>query len=638
LGKTAAGAPEVAIYDSVLTYFHFTDFFTNLLPNVLNALVNKGANEPYFQPNIYCGIIAAIALPIFFINKNTGKNKKLGYGIILLALIISMWLVPIDMVWHGFAQPGGFPFRYSWMFSFVMLVMAADVIERMESVKGRELAVGFGFIIAIVIYAQLEIWRMIDTSQTVMPAVLFAILYSLIILICYSDNGKEPAKRAFAVLITLLVISETTASALTVLTQFTKPTAYISREDYVNNSTAAKQAVEYFNENDGSLYRADYPCEILSRNTNMAAGIYGISHTSSSFNENVLSFLKKLGFSRDYFVLYNGNTLITDSVLGIKYNIAKKDIQDVSGYYYVPDSYVLMPDFTAEGFNLYQNPYALPIAFMADNAILDLKLEKGDPFENQNKLLSALISSEYYEYFKPLYAQAETVNLDVKESGFDKHYTIQNADKVGYILYTAEAVADELVYSYIRSDNHYDLIISFEGIPDFYKQPMKVNYIYSHGRLKQGEQLLVGATRQRIETITLKSPPDIKGMFITDAYFYYLDEPAFKEATDKLKQSPLEITYFKEHHLKGTVTAAQDGILFTSMTYEPGWTVLVDGVKTDYVPLADALIGIPLNAGTHEIELKFFPRGMKIGIILSVLGVIAVVFIARREVFKVIDD
>lgn len=121
-------------------------------------------------------------------------------------------------------------------------------------------------------------------------------------------------------------------------------------------------------------------------------------------------------------------------------------------------------------------------------------------------------------------------------------------------------------------------------------------------------------------------------MLFKENYFYYLDEEMFREAIDELKRQPLEIESFREDRLKGTVTAEEDGILFTTISWEPGWTILVDGVKTEPVPVAnDALIGIPMSKGSHTVEMKFFPKGLALGLIVSPFGILAVVLIGLYE-------
>ena len=113
-----------------------------------------------------------------------------------------------------------------------------------------------------------------------------------------------------------------------------------------------------------------------------------------------------------------------------------------------------------------------------------------------------------------------------------------------------------------------------------------------------------------------------------DKIFCWLDEELFKEDISKAAQQGLKVTDFREDHLKGSITAQKDGIMLTTISWEPGWTILVDGVKTEPVEVLDALIGIPLEAGEHEIEMTFFPQGLKIGIIISVSSIIAIIAIS----------
>ena len=142
------------------------------------------------------------------------------------------------------------------------------------------------------------------------------------------------------------------------------------------------------------------------------------------------------------------------------------------------------------------------------------------------------------------------------------------------------------------------------------------------GHFSEGDELSF------ITTITEKK----NEVLFKENYFYYLDEEMFREAIDELKRQPLEIESFREDHLKGTVTDEEDGILFTTISWEPGWTILVDGVKTEPVPVAnDALIGIPMSKGSHTVEMKFFPKGLALGLIVSPFGILAVVLIGLYE-------
>ncbi|MBQ4270382.1 MAG: YfhO family protein, partial [Clostridiales bacterium] len=86
-----------------------------------------------------------------------------------------------------------------------------------------------------------------------------------------------------------------------------------------------------------------------------------------------------------------------------------------------------------------------------------------------------------------------------------------------------------------------------------------------------------------------------------------------------------------------TVGTTQDGyvsmtsdltegqVILTTIPYEDGWTLYVDGVKTDITPYQDALIAIDPGTGHHDIELVFTAPGLKAGAVVSVLGILGLV-------------
>ena len=68
-----------------------------------------------------------------------------------------------------------------------------------------------------------------------------------------------------------------------------------------------------------------------------------------------------------------------------------------------------------------------------------------------------------------------------------------------------------------------------------------------------------------------------------------------------------------------------------SIPYEPGWTVNVDGKKTEYIEVAEALIGIKLAPGEHTVVMTYTPPGLTFGIITLIIGIVCIVFIYRYD-------
>lgn len=62
--------------------------------------------------------------------------------------------------------------------------------------------------------------------------------------------------------------------------------------------------------------------------------------------------------------------------------------------------------------------------------------------------------------------------------------------------------------------------------------------------------------------------------------------------------------------MKGQIAPEEDGLMFTSIPYDSGWTAYVDGKKTEIQTVAGAFIALDLKAGAHTIVFKYFPRGL----------------------------
>jgi hypothetical protein len=87
--------------------------------------------------------------------------------------------------------------------------------------------------------------------------------------------------------------------------------------------------------------------------------------------------------------------------------------------------------------------------------------------------------------------------------------------------------------------------------------------------------------------------------------------------------------------------AATDGLLVMSDTFYPGWRAYVDGQPTSVVRANYALRGICLPAGNHEVIFRFEPVLLRVGIVLSVIGLavmMAALVVAARSAIGEVHD
>ena len=74
-----------------------------------------------------------------------------------------------------------------------------------------------------------------------------------------------------------------------------------------------------------------------------------------------------------------------------------------------------------------------------------------------------------------------------------------------------------------------------------------------------------------------------------------------------------------------------------SIPYDPSWTLKVNGNPVDTIEVAEALLGVSLEPGEYTIELRYTPRGFKLGLIISLISVLIIFIIYcfyRKEAGK----
>ena len=120
---------------------------------------------------------------------------KLSYFILLTILILSFRFQLLDLLWQGMHAPNMFLHRYSWIFSLTIILMAGEVLNRIEeitwirfSLANFLLILGFG---ATVLYS---------SHYKFLDAVNFIVTFEFLIafyLVCLGFILKKIPPRLF---------------------------------------------------------------------------------------------------------------------------------------------------------------------------------------------------------------------------------------------------------------------------------------------------------------------------------------------------------------------------------------------------------------------------------------------------------
>ncbi len=399
------------------------------------------------KPEIYCGALAALCMPLYFLNKRVPLKKKLGYAFLLVSLFICMMVRPIDMLWHGGQMPNWLPFRYSFVFSFVMLSMAANVLHYATNIKSWHIAASYGgffvFLMIVNHYVGLGADKLInehnrmlvdqkgavylDAFKSVWLTLLFLAIYCFFV---YLLTKKNPTKgMSVAVMVSLLAVVsvELTYNAKCEFTAIHKEVSYSSRKSYREYVTSGREMVDRLYEYDGGFYRAE---KTYTRTVNDDAGfkLRGITHSSSVMNAKILTYIETMGYAAStYYSRYDGCTPIADSVLGIKYVFDKGDTSNLlradklaedglevgAAYQKVYSDKAKSQSEEEFDVGVYKNPNALGIGYMVSEDILRVNAFGNDnPFNSQNILMSTISGNttftqgggfdDWHKYYKPL--------------------------------------------------------------------------------------------------------------------------------------------------------------------------------------------------------------------------------------------
>ena len=114
-------------------------------------------------------------------------------------------------------------------------------------------------------------------------------------------------------------------------------------------------------------------------------------------------------------------------------------------------------------------------------------------------------------------------------------------------------------------------------------------------------------------------------------------EEMMRHAVDRLTCTMTDVDLhrnpvsFASSEITGTVNAEQDRYLVFSIPYSKGWTVYDNGKKAELQKANLMYLGMPIEAGSHEIRLVYRTPGGTAGILVSLAGVILMIFLCRKS-------
>ncbi len=580
----------------------------------------NGGLVPTFKeglPNLYCGIGSTVLAFLFLTCRQIKIRDKICSVLLLLFFNISFIIRQLDYIWHGFHFTNMIPYRFSFLYSFVLLYMAyrayllRNRFRLWQVIVAGLLAVG----IALCGYEQSDFVYWAYNG-------VFLLLY-LATLIYSSFRKRLPqdatrsTKRKFIMdrrstkqlagkLLLAVFIAELALNLVNFGTNFSGTTV----KDYPRGTIYTESMIRYMNEReeDTLFYRAE-TTHSQTLNDGALNGYNGISTFTSSANVKVTEFMKALGYgAKNTYNRYcfEESSPVANLFLNLKYMIERQDRVEDNPYFEQVHHYGKV--------HLLENNAYLPLGFLADNQLINVDFSLSEnSLLFQNELLKAA-SGITEDAWKLITGN----NLSISATDV----TINTQTQTGYCSYrTEDNLGGTLVYRYVADQE--GLVCISLNLPKKNKFSFWVNGTELYTETYSIPQTLsvCNVVPGDVVEVHLICKAGENGTATLHAGI--LDNAVFQQAYSKLAASTLELTSFENTFVEGTIICDRNGVLYTSIPQDGNWSAYVDGKPAQIVEIGDAMIGLLLPEGSHTVTFRYhnaaFSLGWKISLACAVI-------------------
>lgn len=546
----------------------------------------------YGLPNIYCGgIILILVLGYFFVDKIKIKEKWLSFFMICI-LLVSFHIEGINLVWHALNEPVWFPYRYSFLFSFFLIVLAEKAYGYSEYIKSK-----VSIILSVIVIITLLVEK---GNYTYLSEI--KIYFTVFVIACVLFFISNCRKKFLLICILAITCLDLFINAIESLEEL----PYYKYTEYNNFVKKTSPAIDEIKNNDKSFFRIEKTFA-YDRNDSMLLDYKGITHYSSTEKQFVKDFLGSLGY-RNYgtWVKYNqGSTTAADSLMGIKYILSQND--SFNSLYNIEQE--------KRGIKIYENKYWLPLGFSVNDEVEKIAVNKQNVFELQNMIYQAMcpeIGQPIFLKENEIKRELNNIQVNIDNSGGEK-FTKVNESSSAKVHFELTVKNNQPLYMYFPTDEskmqEVELVVDGKSIGDYFTVN-SYNVVYL-GKYNVGDVVSID--------FNLKE----NGAFWNDELFYYQDMEALLKYSNELKKNKMELKEFSDTYFKGTITGTQKrDKLFLSIPYDEGWNIKIDNKKVEIKKAFDCMMMVDVPKGEHTIELKYIPIGKNIGRVVTLITLI----------------
>lgn len=552
------------------TFSSYFSMFEMLARHMVNLPVETGLDH---WPNFYCGVVVFLLVPMYVMNKKIPYREKITRFCLLFFLLISFSTNQLNFIWHGFHYPNSLPCRQSFLYVAIMLCMCFEAIHKIEHGTRAQIVGSLWGSIAFILLCEEFVTDETIKYHNYLVTAIFIGIYALLV---YLYKRKKAAKSVLAILSLTVIVAESAMNTGITSVTWTNRTSY-----WKNTDSMASLTEQMKEENDNTFFRIEkYDSLRKTKNDGTWVGFPSASIFSSTTHSQVTSLYKEWGMEGSTNAYcFRGSTPLTSALLSVKYMYSTDKSLETNFHKLVA---------TEGEISMYESTYWLPLGFMMPADILETwDYKNGNDIGMQNNLIKAATGiASTFELFENV-TSTSTKTLEVKKDGY--YYTaVHNSSVEKY----------NVNYVFKNPNRKDKTSVTFND--------GKRSYILNLGWLEAGDSFTISAS-------------DSDNMSLS---IFRLNEEKFADAMEIMGSQPLVVDKYTSSTVSGHITCTEDGMMYTSIPYEKGWSVYVDGAPVKTQAFANTMLMIPLTKGEHTIEMRYRPEGLTEGLIISAVALL----------------
>lgn len=414
-------------------------------------------------------------------------------------------------------------------------------------------------------------------------------------------------------------------------------TDHFIEKDFYNKSFDSRVTKEFqhcLQEEKEMVRAANLDSTLYTVNKVTDSKYYTTSIYSSTYHKDYNSFQKNIFENplpnRNKLILTQSNNIMFQTFMGIKYVSYSKNPS--IGYQSISNK---------SQSTIYKNENVMPIGYMQSD-IMNIKDFMRLPYPQKQEALmkSVIVDNEHTNF--DFSSQSRKTASSYFNPQNNKNLKIRK-EKGKYII---DAKVDTTIHIPLDKMIHNEILfITFKvhNKTDCAEPTQKIgiNGVYNKKSCKSSEYDNHNDTfhyvlSQNKDWNTLNITIGEGHYVISDINTYILD---YKDLTSKISDlDRWEVKKSENDVLKGKIKVKKDGYFTSSIPYDDGFIVYVDGKKIQYEKVNTAFIGFKLKKGEHIVKMVYHSPLLNTGMIISLLGAfsfIIMIIFEKRKFYKV---